>query len=75
MISDVCHKFRRGEQNHSIIQNRSSLMAHPADDGHMDRICSWRLGLWKLPSAVRWRKDSDLGSSLGAINNLLCDSD
>ena len=57
------------------IRTRSSLMAPPAGDGGMDTTCSWRLGLWDLPSAVGWRRDPDLGSRLGSVYNLFCDSE
>lgn len=33
-----------------------------SSDGGMNTTCSQRLGLWDLPSAVRWRRGPDLGS-------------
>ena len=57
------------------IRTRSSLMATPAGDGGMNTTYSQRLGLWDLPSAVRGRRDPDLGSRLGSVYNLFCDSE
>ena len=57
------------------IRTRSSLMATPAGDGGMNTTYSQRLGLWDLPSAVGWRRDPDLGSRLGSVYNLFCDSE
>ena len=57
------------------IRTRSSLMAPPARDGHMDTTCSQRLRLWDLSSAVRWTRDPDLGSRLGSVYNLSCASE
>ena len=42
-------------------------MAPPTSDGHVDTTCSWRVGLWDMPSDVGWRRDPDLGSSLGSV--------
>ena len=44
-------------------------------DGGMNTTYSQRLGLWDLPSAVRGRRDPDLGSRLGSVYNLFCDSE
>ena len=55
-------------------RTRSSLMAPPISDGPLDTTRSWSMGLWDLPSDVGWKRDPDLGSSLGSVYNLLCDS-
>lgn len=57
------------------IRTRSSLVAPPGGDGGMNTTYSQRLGLWDLPSAVRGRRDPDLGSRLGSVYNLFCDSE
>lgn len=57
------------------IRTRSSLVAPPGSDGGMNTTYSQRLGLWDLPSAVRGRRDPDLGSRLGSVYNLFCDSE
>ena len=54
--------------------NGPSLTAPLMSDGPLDTTRSWSMGLWDLPSDVRWKRDPDLGSSLGSVYNLLCDS-
>ena len=56
-------------------RTRSSLMVPLTRDEHVDTTCSWRVGLWDLPSDVGWRRNPDIGSSLGSVYNLLCDSE
>ena len=46
-----------------------------SSDGHTNTTRSWRVGLWDLPELGRGEGDPYLGSSLGSVGNLLCDSE
>ena len=53
---------------------RSCPQGPLASDGHTDTTCSGRVGLWDLPELGRGEGEPYLGSSLGSVINLLCDS-
>ena len=60
----VCHSWLRSYPRGPL-----------ASDGHTNATCSWRVGLWELPELGGDEGEPYLGSSLGSVINLLCDSE
>ena len=60
----VCHSWLRSYPRGPL-----------ASDGHTNATCAWKMGLWDLPELGRGEGEPYLGSSLGSVINLPCDSE